>query len=143
GPWPRGTPTLGESPFSAPAVGLHWPTEMARMGMLERPSNSRHAHRGRDRSTMCNRTIRRFGFGFAFGFVVACGAAAQQPATPAPAAPTAPPAADKPATKDAEKTAPKEIQIKAECGVLEDVFRHRTALHYLQNEKDAREAILK
>ncbi|MBI3845525.1 MAG: helix-hairpin-helix domain-containing protein [Planctomycetes bacterium] len=77
----------------------------------------------------------------AFGFVV-LGLAGASAAKDAPAPAAAPPA-DKAAVKDAEKKAPKEIVIKAECGVLEDVFRHRAALHYLKNENEAREAILK
>src|SRR5688572_24772879 len=42
-----------------------------------------------------------------------------------------------------DKRATKEVDVKKECGVLADVFKHRAALHFLKNDKDAREAILK
>src|SRR5262245_20639119 len=58
------------------------------------------------------------------------GAASQPAAGPSNAEPT-------------EKRASKEVVIKKECGVLEDVYKHRAALHFLKNDKEAREAILK
>lgn len=62
---------------------------------------------------------------------------ASQPAATAPAAagPKDEAASDKRATKD--------VNIKKECGTLEEVFRHRAALQFLKNDKDARDAILK
>jgi hypothetical protein len=63
-----------------------------------------------------------------------------------------PEVASKPASQPAQgprdeaqndKRASKEVNLKKECGVLEDVFRHRAALNYLKNEKEAREAIFK
>ena len=46
-------------------------------------------------------------------------------------------------TPPTDKRATKEVDVKKECGVLADVYKHRTALHFLKNEKEAREAILK
>jgi hypothetical protein len=46
-------------------------------------------------------------------------------------------------TPPTDKRASKEVDVKKECGVLADVFKHRTALHFLKNDKEAREAILK
>ena len=46
-------------------------------------------------------------------------------------------------TAPTDKRASKEVDVKKECGVLADVYKHRTALHFLKNEKEAREAILK
>ncbi len=42
-----------------------------------------------------------------------------------------------------DKRASKDVDLRKECGVLGDVFRHRTALHFLRNDKEARDAILK
>lgn len=42
-----------------------------------------------------------------------------------------------------DKKATDEVSIKSECRVLEDVWRRRTALHYLRLEKEARDATLK
>jgi hypothetical protein len=72
----------------------------------------------------------------------ACGSAAAQ-ATTQPSAPASQPSADGKVPPASDKKASKEVDIKKECGVLADVFKHRAALHYLKNEKDAREAILK
>jgi hypothetical protein len=85
----------------------------------------------------------------ALAALLTAAAVAQEPPAPAPAAPAdapaaSPPATDKPpADPESEKKATKEVRIKAECAVLEDVFRHRSALHYLKSEKEPREAILK
>jgi DNA uptake protein ComE-like DNA-binding protein len=72
------------------------------------------------------------------------------PAAALQQAPASQPAASQPSgsagpqlTEPSDKRSPKEVVIKKECGVLEDVFKHRSALHYLKNDKDAREAILK
>lgn len=46
--------------------------------------------------------------------------------------------------KPTDKKATKEVDIRTECKVLEDVFRRRTMLHYLKSvEKEAKEAIFK
>jgi hypothetical protein len=63
------------------------------------------------------------------------GVAAQATSQPAPQ--------DAAASQPADKRATKEVDVKKECAVLADVFRHRSALHYLKLEKEAREAILK
>ncbi|MBI3817521.1 MAG: helix-hairpin-helix domain-containing protein [Planctomycetes bacterium] len=67
-------------------------------------------------------------------------ARAQSPATQ----PASGPASSGPRDEaPSDKRASRDVNIKKECGVLEDVFRHRAALQYLKAEKDAREAILK
>ena len=72
--------------------------------------------------------------------------AAQPPASD-PVAPSQKPASE-PATgpkqeAPSQKRASQKVDVKKECDVLEDVFRHRAAFHFLKNNKTAREAILK
>jgi hypothetical protein len=82
-----------------------------------------------------------------FILFLSCAAVCSGQATTQPSgaqdAPASQPADAGKVTPPSDKRASKDVDVKKECAVLADVFKHRTALHYLKNEKDAREAILK
>jgi hypothetical protein len=67
--------------------------------------------------------------------------ATSQPSSPQDAAASQP--SNGKVTPPTDKRASKDVEVKKECAVLADVYKHRTALHFLKLEKDAREAILK
>jgi DNA uptake protein ComE-like DNA-binding protein len=78
--------------------------------------------------------------------LVASAVVAQTPPTSAPASQPVAAAPAEPGPKGtppSDKKAPEQVDIRKESKVLEDVWRHRAALHFLRQEKDAREAILK
>src|SRR4029079_1114752 len=75
--------------------------------------------------------------------LAAAHAPAQATSQPSPQGAASQPSEPGKVTPPTDKKATKEVDVKKECGVLADVFKHRTALHFLKNDKDAREAILK
>src|SRR5436190_14892382 len=67
------------------------------------------------------------------GLLAAAHASAQATSQPSPQGAASQPSEPGKVTPPTDKKATKEVDVKKECGVLADVFKHRTALNFLKN----------